>query len=172
MKMKTLAVVALVGVLAGCENMQPIQESSKTFDRVVEAPGFTKDQLYNGSKMWIAESFKSAKDVIEHHSKEDGVIIGNGVIPYPCTGMECSGRDRTKVPFTMKVETKDNRFRLTFSNIKIDSPEVSNGGFLIVPAMTMPMNNQGELDAIKPVLLHFGDEILASMSNNKANSNW
>ena len=90
--MKLGNIVAILGValaLNGCAGMQPVAETDRTFERVVEAPGYSKDQIYNSTKIWVAENFRSAKSVIELDSKEDGIIIGNGVIQYPCSGMEC-----------------------------------------------------------------------------------
>ena len=82
MKIKAILSLTLItGLLVGCASMQPVADEDRTFDRVVEAPGHSKDDIYTATKVWIAENFKSAKSVIELDSKEDGIIIGNGVIP-------------------------------------------------------------------------------------------
>lgn len=82
---------------------------------VREVPALKKDEIYDGSRTWIAESFKSAKSVIEHADKESGVIIGNGAVDIT------SGPSflplNTKFTFKIKEEIKDGRFRLTFTNV-------------------------------------------------------
>lgn len=116
--------------------------------------------------MWIAETFKSAKAVIEYENKNDGTIIGNGVIDYPCEGLECFGTSRWRVPFTMRVDTKDDRFRLTFTNVNLELPPpyYTAGG--------SPVTLQGDWDAIKPRLLAFGDQLASSISKGKGSKNW
>src|SRR5271169_7225778 len=108
--------------LAGCAGLQPIADTDRTFERVVEAPSYSKEQIFDGTKIWISENFKSAKAVLEYENKNDGTIIGNGIINYPCSGIECMGTGDWKVPFTMRVDIKDKKFRLTFSNLSLTYP--------------------------------------------------
>lgn len=172
--MKLRNLIAIFGValaLYGCAGMQPIAEADRTFERVVEVPGYSKDQIYSSTKIWIAENFKSAKSVIELDSKEDGIIIGNGIIQYPCSGMECLAKSDWKVPFTMRVDMKDQKFKISFSNIKLSWPAKYSSG-ISSPAYDGPVNSQGNMDVIKPALLKFGDDILASINSSKSKSNW
>src|SRR5699024_3353670 len=90
---------------------QYLGEEVVTFQRVVEAPGNSRDEIYSGTKIWIAENFKSAKAVIELDSKEDGLLIGNGRTAYPCDGSDCFGTGGQTVSFTMRVDMQDDRFR-------------------------------------------------------------
>ena len=82
--------------LTGCAGLQPITDSDRTFERVVEAPGYSKEQIFNGTKIWIAENFKSAKAVLEYENKDTGTIIGNGIISYPCSGLESTFYDASR----------------------------------------------------------------------------
>jgi len=77
----------LLIILVGCAGMQQAPASELEFQRIVEMPGFSKDKIYNATKIWIAENFGSAKAVIEHDDKEGGTLIGNGNIQYPCRGV-------------------------------------------------------------------------------------
>src|SRR5690606_19003011 len=151
--------------------MQPLSEADRTFSSVVEAPGYTKDQIYQATKVWIAENFRSAKSVIELDSEKDGVIIGNGVIKYPCSGISCIAKNDWKVPFTMRVDMKDQKFRISFSNIRLTWPASYSSG-ISSAAHDGPVSTQGDMNAIKPILLNFGNEILSSMTTNKSKSNW
>lgn len=167
----TIAFFGIALLQIGCAGMQPVAETDRSFESVIEAPGHSRDHIYTSTKIWIAENFKSAKAVIELDSKEDGLIIGNGVIPYPCSGMGCLAKGNWKVPFTMRVDMKDQRFKVSFSNIKLSWPASYSSG-VSTPAYDGPVNTQADMDAIKPILLKFGDEILASMSSNSSNSDW
>ena len=98
-------------------------------------------------------------------------MIGNGIIQYPCNGMECLAKNDWKVPFTIKVEMKDQKFKISFTNIKLSWPASYNSG-VISPAYDGPINTQEDMNKIKPVLLKFGDDIMASMNSNKSKSDW
>ena len=154
-------------IISGCAGVRPAAVADFTIERVVEAQGFSKEQIFDGTKIWIAENFRSAKAVLEYESKDTGSIIGNGIIPYPCSGFECIGTDGWNVPFTMRVDIKDQRFRLTFSNIRLSWPPA--------PGRTSydgPVGTQRAVDAIRPVLLRFGDQLLAALGKEKGKGNW
>lgn len=94
--------------------------------QVVEFSDINKNSLYSASKQWIATSFKSANSVIQMDDKEEGVLIGKGNIDYPCTGnsWQCGGLSGAFIKFTIKIETKDNKARVTFSDIMHYDPNV------------------------------------------------
>lgn len=171
---KTLFIATLFGFgLGGCATMTatPLPDSAKTFEKVVEVPELTKDEIYTATKVWIAQNFKSAKAVIEIDSKEDGLIVGNGIIDYPCDGIECLAKGDWRVPFTMRVDIKEGRFRLSFSNIKLAWDASYNAGILS-PAAEVNVSNQSEMDSIKPKLLEFADQIRTSIAKSEASRNW
>ena len=159
-------------LVTGCAGMQPISEADKTIERVVEAPNYSKDQIFSATKIWVAENFKSAKSVIEYENKEEGTIIGNGVIAYPCSGMDCLAKSDWKVPFTMRVDMKNEKFKLTFTNMQLAWPASVSGATYTRANDGSPIYYQGDIDKIKPALLKFGYELQASMNNNKKSSNW
>lgn len=158
--------------LAGCAGLQPVADADRTFERVVEAPGYSKEQIFNGTKIWIAENFKSAKTVLEYENKDAGTLIGNGIISYPCSGLECIAKADWKVPFTMRVDIKDQKFRLTFSNLNLSWPPSYNRTYGAQPGHDAPIVNKSDLDTVRPVLLKFGDQLLASFGKEKGKSNW
>ena len=169
--MKLISVIIFV-FLAGCAGLQPVSDADRTFERVVEAPGYSKEQIFDGTKIWIAENFKSAKAVLEYENKDSGTIIGNGIISYPCSGIDCIAKGDWKVPFTMRVDIKDYKFRLTFSNLHLSWPPSYNRTFGAQSGHDGPISTQGDLDAVRPVLLKFGDEILASLGIEKGKKDW
>jgi len=151
----------ITGLLfTSCADMQAAPPSSLTFDSVYTAPGIKKDSLYDGVKTWIAETFKSSKSVIELDDKANGNIIGNGVLDDITCGQTCMGKPHD-VSFTMKVDIKDEKFRLSFSNI-VDWAGTTNEG---VPWIS-------DINGIRSELLAFGPSIDSSLSQQKAKSNW
>lgn len=160
-----LAAIYILLVLSGCAGMQPAKESS--IESVVDVPGRTKEQIYVATKIWIAETFHSAKAVIENDDKEAGRVIGNGIIAYPCNGIGCFGKEGWKIGFTMRVDTKDQKFRLTFSNIT----------FIMPPSTYVPSGLergvlQEEFDNARPALLDLGKQLLAAIEKEKDNTNF
>lgn len=162
---------ACLVLVTGCAGMMPVDKSQLTFDRVVEAPGMTKDQIYDSTRMWIAENFRSAKAVLEYENKEAGTLIGNGSMQYPCSGMDCLTKNDWKTHYTMRVDIKDSKFKVSFSNLRITWPAKYSYGSA-QQAGDIQVSTQGDLDVIKPKLLAFGDEIAAAISSNKAKSDF
>lgn len=152
----------------------PVVEPSATpsqdiFKQVFQAEGFTKQQIFSGVKIWIAENFKSGKAVLEYENAEEGVIIGNGRIAYPCSGLSCLAKGNWNINFTMRAEVKDARFRLSFTNLQLALP-ATTGAFSSGPK-DVPL---GEADKVRvaPKLQSFGPEIVASLAANKGGSDW
>lgn len=74
-----------------------------------------KDELYANAKMVIAESFKSAQDVIQNDDKENYVILVKGSIPETIT---LSLQTLTYYfKFTTKIYIKDSKCRIIIDNV-------------------------------------------------------
>tara|TARA_R110001583_G_scaffold34551_2_gene115902 strand:- start:5060 stop:5572 length:513 start_codon:yes stop_codon:yes gene_type:complete len=170
--MRKILMAALVVIVSGCAGMQPISEADLTFNAVFEVQDAPRDKIFTATNIWIAENFRSAKSVIEYENKEEGTLIGNGVIPYPCSGLDCVVKANWSVPFTMRVDMKDQKFRLTFSNIRLSWPPSYSPTLGAQSGHDGPVSLQGDLDAIKPKLLGFGDELIASIRKNGSTKNW
>lgn len=83
--------------------------------QIVKEVSGNKQQIFDKSGAWIAETFRSAKAVIEHKDKDAGLIIGNGAVEVP--GALSFLGDKTRYSFKLKEEIKDGKIRLTFSNV-------------------------------------------------------
>jgi hypothetical protein len=77
----------------------------------VHKTNLSKDAIFARSLEWMAQTFVDSKQVVELQDKENGKIIGkgltefmNGITPTPCR-------------FTMMIEAKDNKYRVTYSNL-------------------------------------------------------
>ena len=122
--------------------------------QVFETPDVSKEKIVTIAKRWVAENFQSAKSAIDLDNPAEGLLIVKGVIPYPCEGFECVAKSSWGVAFTMSMEAKDSRFRLTFTNVRMD---INNTEFWQKSAWT----------AIRPKLLGLGDEIKAAIQTGK-----
>lgn len=175
MKQLIVSVIAFFAVSIGAASAAtPAQlaEVQKPIEQVFEAPGHTKDEIYNAAKIWIAESFRSAKAVIEYDNKDEGTIIGNGLIPYPCKGaFDCLSKSDWKVRFTVRIDTKDDKFRLTFSNMNLTWPAAYRSG-IATPAHDGPIYSKKDRDKIGTALLAFGPQLAASIGQVKTNDDW
>lgn len=170
--MRGAFLVCVLAVLTGCAGLEEAPESEKTFERIVEVPGATKDRIFESTKIWIAQNFRSAKAVLEYENKAEGRIIGNGAINYPCSGMECLAKGDWKVMFTMQVDIKEQKFKQTFSNLVLSIPPKYDGIYGVKAGSEIAVWQKGDLNSIRPALLKFGDQLAASIQNTKARENW
>lgn len=167
--LRSLALLIFIaGTVSGC--VTPAKETR--FSAVYKVPGVPKAKIFDTTKIWIAENFRSAKAVIEYENAASATLIGNGSMSYPCSGLTCIGKGDWKVNYTMRFEAKDERFRLTFSNLGLSWP--SSGGFAGPrrAAHSGPINTQEEIDNVKPRLLAHGESIQKTMSRETTKKNW
>lgn len=98
----------------------PINESGRmVLSEVVECDA-TKDQLYSRSKVFFAEFFKSAQDVIQLDDKETGTVLGKGFSNINI------GLGITRMYFTIKIQAKEKRYRYSIENIYYQGYSLSN----------------------------------------------
>ena len=99
-RLLTLGVSLLL--IVGCAHV-PFDRSR--FDKVYELPGYSKVEIYEGIKRYIATYFVSAKAVIEYDNVEEGILIGNGM----------KSIKGGHLVFLMRVDVKPERFRIVFT---------------------------------------------------------
>lgn len=59
----------------------PIKDGHIVYEGIVEVLGMSKLDLYKNAKQWFVDYFKSSKDVIQNEDKEQGLIVGKGLLP-------------------------------------------------------------------------------------------
>lgn len=101
-----------------------IKETSTIFPEYqgIVNSNISASDLYTKAKLWIAENFRSANDVIQLDSPETGTIICKGIYVY-----DQGKLSEMRVHMTLKVEAKDNRFRytVTVSDMRAGTRDVS-----------------------------------------------
>jgi hypothetical protein len=76
----------------------------------------TKHEIFNSSKLWVAENFRSSNDVIQLADIESGSIVGNGLvgIPFKISFLPSITSD---VRFKFKIDIKENKYRITYHSM-------------------------------------------------------
>lgn len=164
---KMIAVFALAA-LAGCTGLQHVPADQRVVSKVFETPGTGKAALHNGAKVWLSETFRSAKAVLEYDNPEDGTLIGNGNVRWPCDGLECVAKGEWRLHATMRIDVKDNRFKLTLSNLRKSWPASSR-----YAAFDGELVTKDDFEVAAMQLDEFGNGIVKSLSTaSTIKNNW
>lgn len=151
-------ILSITILITGCALLEKAQESEITY--VESIPSKTKEQIFNGAKIWIAESFRSAKAVIEYENKDEGVLIGNGSETYPCF-VGCGNSSSTSVSYTMRIDIKDEKVKITIFNIR------SQQG--IADGVTYSKRDE---DGVRSKFLSYGGLLRTSIMKNSSANDW
>lgn len=106
-----------------------IKEISSVFPEYqgIVTSNIPANDLYAKAKLWIAENFKSANDVIQLDSPETNTIVCKGIYVY-----DAGKLSEMRVHMTFKIEAKENRFRYT---IIINDMRAGTKMFLAIQCM-------------------------------------
>ena len=135
-----------------------------------------KNQIYERSKIFIAENFKSAKAVIEYDNKEQGTLIGNGNVMYPCGNFfTCGALKNVRITFQMRIDVKDEKIRITFNNILAYFPPRAGQRY---PAYVPPSEgserplSDEEYNDSKPKLIELAHSLIESLKGSGKKESW
>lgn len=83
----------------------------------IEQTNASQSDIYDRAVVWVAETFKSSKEILQFQDKQIGKIIGNGTVSLKVG----SGFMAANVPctFKMKIDIKDKKYRVTFSDVML-----------------------------------------------------
>ena len=86
MKSKLISIALITLAILGLNSCSSRRLITPTpFERIIEAPGNTQDELYIKAHEWFVKQFTSAKSVIQFQDKENGKIMGKYVADLPET---------------------------------------------------------------------------------------
>ncbi|MBT9455051.1 MAG: DUF4468 domain-containing protein [Burkholderiaceae bacterium] len=74
-----------------------------------------RDRIFDAAVLWLAESVRSLNAVIDLKDKEIGVVVAT-----PTTPLSIGWGAKVPMSFKLKVEVKDNKYRLTFSQVQLN----------------------------------------------------
>jgi len=164
-----LAVTLGCSVLANAEPNKALSEVTE----IITVDGKNKDQLYESSKVWIAKSFKSANNVIQYTDKESGNIVGKGNFPYPCDGfMDCNAFGKDVINFTIKIDTKDNKVRIIFSDINRLALTPIKGAISPTLGREFAITQDKQQQKVKAKFDFVIQQYKADIANTAANNDW
>ncbi len=147
---------------------EPLKEVSE----IVELPNMDQKQIYDASKVWIAKSFQSSNNVIQYEDQSTGTIIGKGNMKYPCKGAwNCLASGENIILFTIKVDTKDNKARVTFNDLLLRTKTTVNAGIVAKGyevGIYVPKDKQMVDAGLREVISKYKQDI----QNQKTDSNW
>jgi|AntRauTorcE11897_2_1112592.scaffolds.fasta_scaffold44650_1 hypothetical protein len=100
--------------LAGCASFEqtPPAQLTEPLTYVYEFPGKKKAELFNKSRLWVAETYNSAEAVITFEDLESGTIKGTGV------GSAVWSLFERKFKYNLGIDVRDGKTRLQFSNFQ------------------------------------------------------
>jgi len=146
---------------ASCASMPiaPIEDRSM---QKVHDIDLTKNEIYDASLEWMAETLSGSREVIELKDKENGKIIGKGITSF--RGKIGIGSTNVLCRFTLIVEAKDNKYRTTYNNFvglwgeNFNRPE--------------PLEQEAYVEAVKAKLALMDDGLYNYLKKSKSKTNW
>ncbi|MGQ0828636.1 MAG: DUF4468 domain-containing protein [Bacteroidota bacterium] len=128
--MKKILLAAIFTTSELCYAQQKINipidsiSSNAFYTEIIRVDSLTKDELYIKGREWMANTFKSANDVIQMDDKSAGLIIGKG-LSYITMNDKAAGL----INYTIALYFKDGRYKYEIKNIMHEIPgSVSSGG--------------------------------------------
>jgi len=115
--MKPIFLILLMSVSIGSFSQEPL-----TYSEVVEVSGVNKDELFVRGREWFNENFKSSKDVLQVTDKDNGELLGKGIMEVTYTYRYLGERTITSdVGFQMNVWVKDGKYKYEMTNFSDNS---------------------------------------------------
>ncbi|MDN3548825.1 DUF4468 domain-containing protein [Mucilaginibacter aquaedulcis] len=127
MKKTILSIAALICTTAAFVQKDttglniPVKDGAVVYERIMDAPGKSKADLYKNAKQWFVDYFKSSKYVIQNEDKEDGKIVGKGILFVAFRGALGSNviyNDK----LSFQVDCKENKYRVRVYEQTLSSP--------------------------------------------------
>jgi hypothetical protein len=170
--------VLLLAVMAMLFSITGFSQENFKWD-VKDSIPKTKDQIYSLTKLFIADYWKSAQNVIQSDDKESGVVLikGNVVLHK---NFQLNDHVYT-FPYTIKFYMKENKYRILIDNIYCES--ATCGGY-DWPKLSMTFEYPGYLktslskNRFTEILSEVHDEMNSIISgykkylSNSNNDNW
>lgn len=113
--MKLLLCLLFAPFFSFAQNKLPEKDGKVIYEEVDSMPGIEKDELYSRSKIWLVNTFKSAKDVVQLDDKQSGQLIGKGNFQYEYVVLLTSGT--WICSFTLQIDCRGNKARIKIYDI-------------------------------------------------------
>lgn len=153
-------IVLLLFVLSGCAvtKQAPVVPPEELTLQEVHEIALSKDAIFARSLEWMARSFADSAQTIELRDKENGKIIGKGMTEF------YNGEMPTPCRFTIMIEAKDNKYRVTYSNF--------TGMWGAARNLPRPLWHAGHIEQVKAKLKILDATLHAYLSEGKNRKDW
>lgn len=145
-----------------------------------------KPQIYSDTKLFIAETWKSAQDVIQNDDKESGMVLIKGTVKEQINyGLTLY---TYYYGYTVTFLMKDNKFKMILNNVTCNTTVAPVGAKYTIPCIppfegenypdvpnwgNLSKKKQKELmDNLKTDLQNIVDSYLISIKKQSINSGW
>ena len=108
--------ILISGVINGQENFTWVK---------VDTIHKSKSQIYSDTKLFIAEFWKSAQDVIQNDDKEAGIILIKGSTRVMGVNHSLNVFNY-RYNYTVTFRMKENRYKITIDNVYCDKAYATN----------------------------------------------
>lgn len=127
---KYVFIFALLSTSAFAQEIDPLVSATLPIDsttskisfvEIVKVDSLNKDQIYNLSRQWFSQTFKSAESVLDLEDKDNGQLIGKGFSDIDL------GKVVVKMWYTIQLFSKEGRYRLCITNITYETYAINAG---------------------------------------------
>jgi len=123
MKRSILTILVLLPFLAMSQKKQkdtakvhmPIVNGVITYEKIIDSLNKPKNELFEASLKWLANTFEDSKEVIRVKNSETGEIVGSGNFLYKAPGL-LGGNER--MAFMIEIKTKDGKSRIRLYQLR------------------------------------------------------
>ena len=98
-----------------------------------------QSELFRLSNEWLVKNPKSSKVVVQYLDAEEGVIVGKGFMKIKY------GLFPQDLWFMVKIETKDNKARITFEDMYVHEKGTDESS-----SIEQPIETKEQLDMVRP----------------------
>lgn len=152
--------IFLTFIFTGC-GQPAVPKSQLVYTKIIEHNKNAKE-AFEYSKIWLANTFVDSKSVIEYANEDNFTIIGKGIIPKVNYAFTVYGDTK----FTLTIQNKDNRSKITLDNIQIETYDRING------TLKYDMWNQDQFNSFSLEANKLVSTFKDSLTNKKLNDNW
>lgn len=155
--------VCILSVIAfaSCASMPVAPIEDRSMQKVHDID-LTKNEIYDRSLEWMYQTFLDHREVIDLRNKEEGKIIGKGMIMFRGK----IGWLSTDIPcrFTLILEAKDNKYRTTYGNfVGLWGENYSR---------PQPLEEKQYIDEIKAKLVVMDEDLYNYLKKSKSSTTW
>jgi hypothetical protein len=119
--MPIIVLLSLIS-LSGCADMTLAENSKKPIEVVTEVADRTQKQIFSAAKSWVAETSMARLEMIDS-DQYSGRLVVKGIGQRPCeSGMDCLLHGEYLIQFTLRIDTKDGKFKMTYLDLGMIPP--------------------------------------------------